>query len=530
MKENLQDIDDLFKKSFDDYTEMPSKNVWDNINKNLDNKNLLTLKRRYAVLKNYAAVLLILLISSTCYYYAFNKKAITKPFHSNEVAKNKAADKFSITKIAGKDSSKLIANNDKNINSIEPKSVKTLDNSIPFTESADRLQTAQYDKKISKKPTAANNQINKKGLSTPTFEKLMAIYDKVIDENKLTQINKNNAFTNDENIEAEKNDALNLSRDNKNNSGNNYSKKTLPLVKNETKEKMIADINILPFKPIFVKAVPKFYLAILPGLASTSFKLNKRKTNLHNNKFSATIYASPETAFDRLEDDQVNDDQMRSSINRLPDNRQKIKREEHHSASFSTGILIDYALKNNFSIQSGISFVSKSSETNSKKVFAQKDNDGTIKYLNNCAFGSGFINPTAGTTTQVGDSATADATNNKIMYVGIPLNISYHLKKGKFQISPTVGTSLNFLIKQAMTTGLTDASGTQKQHNNIINGLKSTYINAIVGIDFSYNLSRKISLTLMPVTTLALSAVNQNSMVKSYPNTFGIRGGLKILL
>ena len=59
MDENLHNIDDLFKKAIDRHEEMPSSKVWENIDKSLDKKKVISISEKYRKLKWVAAALLI---------------------------------------------------------------------------------------------------------------------------------------------------------------------------------------------------------------------------------------------------------------------------------------------------------------------------------------------------------------------------------------------------------------------------------------------------------------------------------------
>ena len=62
MSENLHDIDDLFRDPIEAHEEMPSNRVWDEIDHQLDKKNIAHTKRKYNNLKLFSAALLLLLM------------------------------------------------------------------------------------------------------------------------------------------------------------------------------------------------------------------------------------------------------------------------------------------------------------------------------------------------------------------------------------------------------------------------------------------------------------------------------------
>lgn len=117
---------------------------------------------------------------------------------------------------------------------------------------------------------------------------------------------------------------------------------------------------------------------------------------------------------------------------------------------------------------------------------------------------------------------------NTLQYIGIPLAVNYTFSIGKFSVIPTLGTTLNFLSRQKIETELIQGSTAEKQTISNIQGLKKTYANLFTGVAFEYNISKKIAVDVMPVSHFALSSINKDAAVKSYPNSFGISGGIKI--
>src|SRR5665647_417034 len=67
MKENVHDIDKLFKAAIDDLEEAPSAGVWDAIDQHLDKNRVVDINRKYIQLKRIAIALLILLLGAGAY-------------------------------------------------------------------------------------------------------------------------------------------------------------------------------------------------------------------------------------------------------------------------------------------------------------------------------------------------------------------------------------------------------------------------------------------------------------------------------
>ena len=60
MDKDLQNIEELFKSSLEGNEEVPSKKVWEAIDKGLDRENIITIKKKYNVIKGIAFLLLLL--------------------------------------------------------------------------------------------------------------------------------------------------------------------------------------------------------------------------------------------------------------------------------------------------------------------------------------------------------------------------------------------------------------------------------------------------------------------------------------
>ena len=58
MNKDLHNIDDLFRKALEENQELPSASVWENIDKTLDKKKVVSISKKYNKLKWVAAVLL----------------------------------------------------------------------------------------------------------------------------------------------------------------------------------------------------------------------------------------------------------------------------------------------------------------------------------------------------------------------------------------------------------------------------------------------------------------------------------------
>jgi hypothetical protein len=253
-----------------------------------------------------------------------------------------------------------------------------------------------------------------------------------------------------------------------------------------------------------------------------------KNTNLKNPKpfhVNVTVFYSPQFSFNRLEDDHHDPGPQGPQQG---NGREEIKKDEPHERSSSLGVLLEIPAGKKLSLQSGLTYLSKKISIEPKKIYAKLDNDGKVKYRFDCSSGYTYIAPKSGTTPAVGDSVNAAASTNTLQYVGIPLGLNYSFTLGKFNIVPGIGATANILVKQKIETELIQGSSKEKQTINSIEGMKPVYFNAYTGVSLEYNASKRVALSVTPSGNFALSSINKNAAVRSYPNSFGIAAGIKI--
>src|SRR3954468_15928724 len=89
MSENLPNMDELFREAIDAHEEMPSGNVWANIDKQLDKKKVVSISKKYKKLK--WAVAAMLIFSAGMAMYTWNTRVRNKELvRQTELQKKKA--------------------------------------------------------------------------------------------------------------------------------------------------------------------------------------------------------------------------------------------------------------------------------------------------------------------------------------------------------------------------------------------------------------------------------------------------------
>ncbi|MDQ2753424.1 MAG: outer membrane beta-barrel protein, partial [Bacteroidota bacterium] len=254
--------------------------------------------------------------------------------------------------------------------------------------------------------------------------------------------------------------------------------------------------------------------ALLSTGAASTIKIKAKAAH----GFSLSFFAAPNFSFEKI----GYEDHHRNGQGGTGQERH---REEDNNFSLSGGVLLNYRLNKNWSLQSGVSVTAFSTSIAPKTIYAITDNNGQIRYELNCSLGSAYLSPKNNSPLAVGDSSGTSAGTSQLVYINIPALVSYHINKGRFSLLPTAGAALNVLASGKIKTGLDDNKVTTS-----INGLKRTYLNGSVGFGVEYKLTPKLSLGIRPNAKFTLTPINKDMPVKSYQNYLSVEAGVRIKL
>lgn len=207
--------------------------------------------------------------------------------------------------------------------------------------------------------------------------------------------------------------------------------------------------------------------------------------------------------------------------------RKDMETTEHLPSKFSVGILADFRIAKNLSIQSGLGLMQLDVTIQPKQIRAEKDIDGKVKYRLDCSAGTYFINPKQGNYPRPGDTITTQMATNSLKYLNIPLNVKYHFGSDKLQFFATAGTGINILAGQNLNAMVKHQ---YQYYGGRTTNLRSSYFNGMIGGGATYFVGKRIGIYVSPQYNFALTSMNEGLPVKSLPRTFNMQTGITIKL
>ncbi|MDH7459902.1 outer membrane beta-barrel protein [Chitinophagaceae bacterium 26-R-25] len=537
MGRNLLDIENLFRDSIEAHEEMPPEKVWNEIDHTLDKKSEASTKRKYNRLKRLSAVLLLFLLGTIAYELQTtykNKFSSNADFGNTNISKNKMNNKSEAAhdniiavpftrrnNTAGKDSSEIAANNTVDNNTKQP-----VDKIRPAANPTAKPDAVKYSSNAVS-ATKPNLYYKKEKINNAVEIKVVSNFHPGLIKNKMTPAVKTGIVVHAQN--PAKHTDFNSAEDQLPSNETTLNviasphqalmgQRSATETEAGKKEKNLHSANIQRMPSSLVYDVNTHAPLLQPDIQSAPTVVAKKQNTVH---YSLMPFVAPQFNFNHIVD---NDDIGMGG--QRQDDADDIKNGENHQRSYSFGLLIDIPLKKRWSLQSGVSYIYKIAEINPKRIYARNDN-GSIQYRFDFSSGYTYLSTKNGTPA-AGDSILATENSSILQYIGIPVAINYRFLNGKFNIIPTVGAMVNFLIDEKIQTNVETGSSNDKQSIKSIQGLKKMYLNSITGITFQYNAGKRLAIDITPSANFALGTINNNAAVKSYPNAFSIAAGLKI--
>lgn len=469
MDKNLHnDIGEQFSDEINKLSQQPRGHIWENIDKALDKTDATKYKDKFIRLRKRTLLLLLMLIGISTFsviYFNTSKNKITQQdaVHND----NSAVQKSNEQKNNDNDNNTLISKQGSTgINNAAQKQIVAA--GVPeFATNNTEQEYLFYSPKLF---------INKKGKT------VVKITNGNVTEEETTA---------DADVVISKN--TNLEKTDESSIAANFAKP-------KDAEKNLTKISVASKKDS------------LTTVLNTQSSKNNEKQRKNNSRFTLTAFAAPDYSAYRLENDE------RSNY----DNKTGIAKRERSDISSAIGVLLGYKIGNKITIQSGITYSSSNISISPTKIYAEKDNAGTVKYRYNTSFGYGYLLPSFSTSPAVGDSLFANGANHTLRYISIPIILKYKLGNKKLTFHPGVGITFNFLTKATLTTDVEDRFNRETEYITKLESIKKVGASLIITPELQYQLSKKWSISAMPYLKYSLGAINKGNVVKTYPYSFGL--------
>lgn len=111
--------------------------------------------------------------------------------------------------------------------------------------------------------------------------------------------------------------------------------------------------------------------------------------------------------------------------------------------------------------------------------------------------------------------------------IQIPIELAWTHRIGKFGIGVSAGLSIGWMIRSSGSYLRADQTGLADWNNS---GKSGMFMQAGAALEFSYRISERISVLLMPAGNTALSSVKEPLGLKKRYSTWGLQAGLRFVL
>ncbi len=493
MDKNLPDIEDLFKSALENEEEMPEPKVWNAIDNMLDKDNVISIKKKYNILKKVAFLLLVMVLWLGVYEI---EKPSDSRFSKASSTRDKSSKKINFSEPAsGNDSIHSTVAEPSNYGNNESK--KRPEHLAVIEKSTTKPESAEGSVAMANNHKGQRNDRQKSFRNRFYSAKQMAFV---------------NAATADK-VKAGKAWESSLSGE--------YMTKYDKHVISDVSTFSVAELNLVKSYSVHPVAPPHSSGSIYLNLAVDEKNSISKIVKMRNKKpspFSLNPFFSPDVASYRLEDN--------AGANNLND-ANEFEKNEKHELSLTMGALVEYRMSKHWSLQSGLTFSNTNITVAPQTIYAHPDNRGTVKYLLNTSSGVGYVLPSFSQNPAVGDSLYAFTSSHTLQYISLPAAIKYNITKGKFIVYTMAASALNYLVKGKVETSVEDATNNEPEALDNLQGLKKIYFSGLAGVGVDYLLNKKIFVTFSPTYRFAINPINKEASVKSFPNSAGLAAGVR---
>ncbi|MBK9733280.1 MAG: PorT family protein [Chitinophagaceae bacterium] len=230
-------------------------------------------------------------------------------------------------------------------------------------------------------------------------------------------------------------------------------------------------------------------------------------------RLSIAAFYAPSLSFQNLKDNTADGFDDAAMYN----NREK---EQY---SFFSGFLLDYKISTRWSVASGIHYSITNYAITLPVMHTGYNESKEMHYLYPTS--SGVIQMPLEKNQPLNEEDSLEMTsvcNQSLKYLEVPLLLRFQTTKNKFTFYANTGLSVNFLLQEKATMRINDEEVTII---NNIDGLKQINYSLLVGAGIEYKVYRDAGIFLEPVFKTAITSINHDMAVNSYPYTIGLKIG-----
>lgn len=539
MKGDIPDIEDIFKSGIDQYKDMPPETVWNSLDAALDKSN--AFHKKLKQIKKWSPLMFLLvafIVFELCPADFGGIATRKKPKERTSLSKTNILkggkieqEKLSSISKTHKDKKERTLIEKEILGEYRASPLKDRDNSAKNKKEKEREnQTISIPNAVVNKGTSASQKsyslteaiIENKGLRQrlPPFNNKKKIESNTTKANSeiLNGINKTNNFFKNKSARP---DAIEPTIADNQTKKPNAIRDTLPNHAFYNPNISVADVTgkVLTDTTTHVKLIA-VTAKKPPGKAVAKQTYIQNKGGLSGNVFYSLNFNFSYLKTHKPEEKEEEKD--------------KIKQKEQNSFSSTIGILGGYNISKKWRVQSGFAFSNTVIKIEPQTIYARKDRrpatttgNADVKFRINSSAGFAYL-PSKTTSLAAGDSIQTTKSTNTLQYASIPVIVNYHIQKGHAVLSPTIGLWMNFLTRQQFETTLEKGGVKENILVKKMDGVKSGYFSAMLGLGLEYNVNKTVSLYLTPATHFGLSSITKEGPVKSYYNSLSLMTGLQI--
>lgn len=504
MDESLHNIDDLFFNELEGYKEMPSARTWDEISSELDKPSAPQVPpapvRSFRFLK--VALVFVMMVTG----YALNKVVVSqKPVvvSQKQLASGKEQETGNREKVTDNREEVIVS------------SKQMAGDRGQVIGNREEVTGNREEVKVSSKQMATGSQQVKSYLQPFSSNQQPAINN--ASTASATKTHQKPAARSQQPLKAVD------SPDNKNGLTFSTNVATKPTQNSTPKTQHQVVLSTIPLFQDSL-SISRNIATKIPQqpVASSQKPIIKLSTK---KQLSVSTFFAPSFTWSKMEDHEEH--RPGGWGGRPHEDHNDIRENEKAGFSYTAGVGLRLGLGKHWSVESGLSFSSSNTKQEPKKLYADHDDNGEVRYRLNCSAGYTYVLPESNAAPAVGDSILMNSSGYAVQYLNIPVLAGYTFGKGRFRAGLIAGPQFNVLLKGRSSAVLQQNTNSKTTVASSIQGLKKLTTDMVAGISADYLIAPRFSLNLSPQGRISLSSINQGGTVISKTGAFNLSAGLR---